>query len=493
MRSSYDNSVVASTSASLQETLGASPHGLVARSTSHRLWLVRRGLLIADLVAFAIALAFLVVWLANKDGLQLALTAVVIVPLWLIFFHVYGLYDRKTRSIGHDRVDDLPGLWHALLTGCVLLWGWIAIAGPEKLMFVDVLAFGLVLVIAMAVLRSGAHAVLTAALGKERVLLIGDDNLVRVLAKKLSLHDSCHREVVGLVPIDERPKPNELPVPVFDSLAQADLSALLADFDVERVIVSPGRMDEQRFENLLHSCKRCSVRVAIVPKAAAALGPATETDHIEGITVLGVHPSVLSRSSRILKRAMDITGACVAIVISAPVILVACAAIRIDTPGPVLFRQTRIGRHGRPFLLFKLRTMTNHAEAQTEALRRKSSDPGWLKLESDPRVTPVGRVLRRMSIDELPQLWNVLKGEMSLVGPRPLIESECRQIDARRRSRLELTPGLTGWWQVLGRTNLTFDEMIALDYLYVTNWSLWSDTQLLLRTVPVVLGGSGAN
>jgi lipopolysaccharide/colanic/teichoic acid biosynthesis glycosyltransferase len=168
-------------------------------------------------------------------------------------------------------------------------------------------------------------------------------------------------------------------------------------------------------------------------------------------------------------------------------------AIRLDSPGPVLFRQQRIGRGGQPFRLLKFRTMVVDAEAKQAELLAHSRDPNWVDLEHDPRVTRVGRLLRLSSLDELPQLWNVARGEMSLVGPRPLIPSEDGLLEGWRRSRVDLTPGLTGLWQVLGRTRIPFEEMVKLDYLYVTNWSLWTDVRLILRTVPAVVLRRGAN
>jgi lipopolysaccharide/colanic/teichoic acid biosynthesis glycosyltransferase len=159
----------------------------------------------------------------------------------------------------------------------------------------------------------------------------------------------------------------------------------------------------------------------------------------------------------------------------------------------VFFRQERIGKEGRRFTLLKLRTMAVDAEARRAELLAQSKDPGWLHLEHDPRVTRVGRLLRLASLDELPQLWAVLKGDMSLVGPRPLVVEEDRMVDDWARGRLDLTPGITGLWQVLGRSTIPFDEMVKLDYLYVTNWSLWGDVRLILRTLPAVLKRGQAN
>jgi lipopolysaccharide/colanic/teichoic acid biosynthesis glycosyltransferase len=179
--------------------------------------------------------------------------------------------------------------------------------------------------------------------------------------------------------------------------------------------------------------------------------------------------------------------------LTAPLLLLAAIAIPLDSRGPVFFRQRRVGKGGRPFTLLKLRTMVPDADDRRQTLMVSSSDPNWLQLDRDPRVTKLGRVLRRASIDELPQLWNVLRGEMSLVGPRPLPHEEDAKVYGWARGRLDLTPGITGLWQVLGRTSIPFEEMVKLDYAYVTNWSVWMDLRLLLRTLPAVLRRRGVN
>jgi lipopolysaccharide/colanic/teichoic acid biosynthesis glycosyltransferase len=202
---------------------------------------------------------------------------------------------------------------------------------------------------------------------------------------------------------------------------------------------------------------------------------------------------VLPRSSRTLKRSMDIVGSAALLLLMLPVLIICAIAIKLDSKGPILFKQSRVGRRGRHFKVLKFRTMCVGAEAQQAELLKLSRDPNWLDLEEDPRVTRVGRFLRHASLDELPQLWNVLKGEMSLVGPRPIMPSEAETLIGWRLSRVDLTPGLTGLWQVLGRTNIPFEEMITLDYLYVTTWSLWTDVRLLIRTLPAVLAQKGVN
>ena len=194
-----------------------------------------------------------------------------------------------------------------------------------------------------------------------------------------------------------------------------------------------------------------------------------------------------------MKRCFDLVASTALIVLLAPVMLVATIAIKLDSPGPALFKQRRIGKAGRPFTLIKLRTMVQGAEHGRDALMAESRDRDWLDLDHDPRITRVGRLLRVTSLDEVPQLWNVLRGEMSLVGPRPLPEEEDRKIRGWMRGRHDLTPGMTGMWQVLGRSSIPLVEMVKLDYLYVTNWSLWTDIRLLLRTAPVIARRRGAN
>ena len=181
----------------------------------------------------------------------------------------------------------------------------------------------------------------------------------------------------------------------------------------------------------------------------------------------------MSRSSRVMKRALDIAAAGAALALASPVLLVTAIAIALDSPGPVLFGQTRVGRDGRHFEILKFRSMIDGAEAQREALDHRNETAGLFKLADDPRVTRVGRVLRRASIDELPQLCNVLRGDMSLVGPRPLIVAEDAQVLGRYRDRLLMLPGMTGPWQVLGPTRPPLSEMVKTDYLYAVNWSLW--------------------
>jgi lipopolysaccharide/colanic/teichoic acid biosynthesis glycosyltransferase len=203
----------------------------------------------------------------------------------------------------------------------------------------------------------------------------------------------------------------------------------------------------------------------------------------------------LSRSARVVKRTFDLALGIPVALLLLPVLIVCAVAIKLDSPGPVLFLQERRGRGGRIFRIVKFRTMIDGAERQRQALAADNELTGPLfKIRADPRITRVGAFMRSRSIDELPQIWNVLRGEMSLVGPRPFVLHEADQMaDGIGRKRLDVTPGITGLWQVLGRNDIPFDEMLKLDYLYVTGWSAWWDFQILCKTVPAVLGGKGAS
>jgi len=222
------------------------------------------------------------------------------------------------------------------------------------------------------------------------------------------------------------------------------------------------------------------------------VGSSVEFDDLHGVTLMGVRRFELTRSSAAIKRAFDLVGASIGLLAVAPLLIAIAVAIKLDSRGPVFFRQLRVGRHGRRFYMLKFRTMVPDAESLKDSLRhRNEAKEGLFKIAEDPRVTRVGRWLRRSALDELPQLLNIFIGEMSLVGPRPLVLDEDQRIEGWNRRRLEITPGMTGPWQILGPARVPLKEMVALDYLYVANWSLWSDMKILLRTVPHVLGRRG--
>jgi exopolysaccharide biosynthesis polyprenyl glycosylphosphotransferase len=277
----------------------------------------------------------------------------------------------------------------------------------------------------------------------------------------------------------------------------ADVVALARELNVDRVMLTASLSESRGRAELVCELTELGVHVDLIPSWSDVVGARLDLHELEGMPLLTVPRPRLRRSSLRLKRALDLAVGGVALVVLAPVLAVCAIAIKLDSPGPVLFRQRRVGRNDRPFEVFKFRSMRDDADARKDEvaelnLHGGGNDSGMFKIREDPRITRVGRVLRRYSLDELPQLFNIIRGDMSLVGPRPLIENEDRQVEGRFRRRLGLTPGLTGLWQVNGRSEIPFDEMVSLDYLYVTNWTLWGDVKLLMRTFSAVFRGGGA-
>ncbi len=468
---------------------------LVARGYRRRDWYLRRLLAVSDAVCLAAAMALAIALAGGARGhawLELTLYGLITLPAWVVLFKMYGLYERDAKRLSHSTLDDLPSLFHGLLLGCLLLWCWFVAVAPAKLMFTAILLFGALTMAFVLAGRVLARAGFRRLISPERVLLVGTGPASGALIEKMRAKASLRLEPIGMVSCEEDAG-EVLALPRLGTLEGVDLPGLMLAQRVGRVVVSDAEVEGEQLLGVLRDCKTVSVKVSLLPATCSALGPSVEVDDLQGVTVLGINPSVLSRSSWIAKRGLDLAGAGLISVLALPVLMALAIAIKLDSPGPVLFRQERIGLGGARFRLLKLRTMVADAEARRAELLVESKDPGWLHLEHDPRITRVGRLLRRMSLDELPQLWNVLKGEMSLVGPRPLVVEEDRMVDHWARGRLDLTPGVTGLWQVLGRTSIPFEEMVKLDYLYVTNWSLWGDVRLMLRTLPVVLKRHGAN
>ncbi len=258
------------------------------------------------------------------------------------------------------------------------------------------------------------------------------------------------------------------------------------------VIAFSNEPHEQTLD-LIRSLRDLDVQIDVVPRLFEIFGPNVGIHTVEGLPLVGLPAFRLSRSALFLKRTFDLVLSVVALVLLAPAFILIAVLVRLDSSGPVFFRQTRMGMGGYPFQIRKFRTMVADAEARKTELAPlnkhagNGGDPRMFKIPDDPRTTRVGRFLRRSSLDELPQLVNVLKGEMSLVGPRPLILDEDRHVVEWARHRLRLKPGITGLWQVLGRDDIPFKEMVKLDYLYVTEWSLLNDVKLVLRTLPAVV------
>jgi exopolysaccharide biosynthesis polyprenyl glycosylphosphotransferase len=342
----------------------------------------------------------------------------------------------------------------------------------------------------MVLMRTLARHLACALVEEERCVILGNADAAHWLSTKLERSRGARVHVAGRIPLNpDDTSRNELPLlGSFESLER-----LLAEHRVDRALIAPGRGDaDHDLLNAIRIVKRLGVRVSVLPRLFEAVGSAYEFDDVEGATLLGVRRHGLSRSSWLIKRSFDVLGSAALLALLAPLMAMIAAAIKLDSRGPVLFRQRRVGREDGIFEIFKFRTMVDDADAQRAGLAdRNEAGGGLFKIEDDPRITRVGRLLRRTSLDELPQLLNVLTGNMSLVGPRPLVVYEDNLIQGLHRHRLLVPPGVTGLWQIFGSARIPLNEMVKIDYLYGANWSLWLDIKILLRTVPFALSRRG--
>jgi exopolysaccharide biosynthesis polyprenyl glycosylphosphotransferase len=452
----------------------------------------RRALLTADTVAILGALMFTVVLSSRMKALHLTWESLLGVPLLLVAAKLLGLYDRDESLLRKTTLDEAPKLF-ALATLCTLialLAGRLIVSGSldrKEALVLWVLLTAL-LVLARAVARRVAlHLVPT-----ERCLFIGEQSSARAVAAKMTGHSGVNAEIVAHLNVGQV---SPWSTDASSAPRLAEIRNLAQTLDVHRAIIAPGwgaNADADETLNLVRTLKAVGVRVSVLPRMLEVVGSSVEFDELHGVTLLGVRRFDLTRSSTAIKRAFDLLGASLGLLAISPLMIAFAIAIKLDSRGPVLFWQQRVGRHGQRFHMLKFRTMVKGADAMKDSLREHNeAQEGLFKIAADPRVTRVGGFLRRTALDELPQLLNIVKGEMSLVGPRPLVIDEDERIDGWHRRRLELMPGMTGPWQILGPARVPLKEMVALDYLYVANWSLWADVKILLRTVPHVVGRRG--
>jgi exopolysaccharide biosynthesis polyprenyl glycosylphosphotransferase len=449
--------------------------------------LFRRLLVVADVVA--IVGAFVLTVVVSRRSVQLTWAGVAGVPILVVCAKLSGLYDRDETLLRKTTLDEAPKLLQ-LATLCALV-AWLAggLIVQGTLDRHEAMVLWLALAVFLIVARAVSRAVALRIAPAERCLFIGDEMSAETIRAKLTGHGGVKADVVAHLDLD---KVAPWSTDSFSVSRLAEIRDLAQTLDVHRAIIAPRSVDAGEMLNLVRTLKAVGVRVSVLPRLLEVVGSSVEFDDLHGVTVMGVRRFDLTRSSAAFKRVFDLFGALVGLLAVSPVLLVIAVAVKLDSRGPVFFRQQRVGRHGHRFQMLKFRTMVPDAEALKDGLRhRNEAQEGLFKIAADPRVTRVGRLLRRSALDELPQLWNIVRGEMSLVGPRPLVIDEDQRIAGWHRRRLELMPGMTGPWQILGPARVPLREMVAIDYLYVANWSLWSDIKILLRTIPHVLGRRG--
>ncbi len=413
--------------------------------------------------------------LGDNDRLRPA--ALFALPIVVVASKLIGLYDRDELRLRKSTLEEAPALFQLATLYALVIWLLATTfvdgeLGRSQLFGLWACLFGFSIVS-----RALARAIAGHATEPERCLLLGESGTTESLCRKLEEGKGMRVAVVGRLPLHvltgERPEVDEV-------------SAAIRDNGVHRVILAPGSGETDDMLDAIRLVKALGVRVSVLPRVLEVVGSSVEFDDVNGVPVLGVRSFGLSRSSMRVKRATDVIGATAALVVVAPIICLIALALRVSSTGPILFRQVRVGRDGRRFNLLKFRSMVDGADAHKSSLLDRNESDGLFKIADDPRVTRVGRFLRKTSLDELPQLINVLRGEMSLVGPRPLVVDEDEKIVGWHRRRLHLTPGMTGPWQILGPARASLMEMVNIDYLYVANWSFWTDVKIMLRTVAFV-------
>src|SRR4051794_27975754 len=465
--------------------------GLVSPGAYKRDAIYRRSLVVADLLAAGIAGYFAVVQVAGASVQPSMLLAL---PLVVLLGKLLGLYDRDELVFHKSTLDELPH--HFQLAGLYTLMTWLLSSTLLHGEFTRTagIALWLSAFLLTSFLRFTAREIARRAAPAERCMIVGRSGTRMRLAGKLAA-TRPNTEVVGYLPLEDERRAHASWKGTDRRrriLGLDDMPELVRQLDVHRVIIIPGEADGDTLIDGVSRAKASGVKVSILPRMFEVVGSSVEFDDIDGVTVLGVRRFGLGRSSERVKRAMDLTSAALGLVLLAPLFALAAIAIKLDTRGPVFYRQLRIGRGGRAFHMVKFRSMVHDADQLKAQLADLNVAGGGLfKIVDDPRITRVGRLLRQLSIDELPQLFNVLHGEMILVGPRPLAPDEDDRVAGRFRRRLRLVPGMTGPWQILGPTRVPLTEMVGIDYLYGANWSLWLDVKILLRTIGHVLSRRG--
>jgi exopolysaccharide biosynthesis polyprenyl glycosylphosphotransferase len=457
---------------------------------------VRRSLLVADLTGLAVAFVALELRFpaqAVNDSLnfdsELALF-VASLPLFVILARAMGLYDRDAERPEHTTVDDLVGIVALVTTVVWLSFVFSYITGVGHPNFGKWVVFWALAIVGIAVARSVARSIVGRRTSLvQRALIVGTDRRAQLVGRKLAQHPEYRISLVGFVDGSPKPLREEVAnVPILGGVEH--LPALVERLGIDRVVFGFSGATDRQMLVLVRHLQALRVQVDVVPRLVEALGPSANVSSIEAMQLVSLPPTRLSRDALLLKRIFDIVGSLALLVLTAPFLAAIAVWIKLDSPGPALFRQTRLGRDQRPFTALKFRTMhvdtspVEHREYVTRAMSpdTRPEEGGLYKLERPDDVTRPGRFLRRTSLDELPQLWNVLRGDMSLVGPRPCIPYETKLFEDHHFERFTVPAGLTGLWQVTARARSPLVEALELDVLYARSWSFWGDIVLLLKT-----------
>lgn len=465
---------------------------------------IRRLMVASDLIAILVATSGTILVLpafGRSLGADTLLPeAIVMLPAWILIAFWFGLYHDFEARIDRSFVHELGKVAVA-----AAVWNWLFILLRALIVegITELLPMAILWVLLVVFLMAGRAVVRRASRvfgwDRQRVALIGDGDGIRAVAGRLERHPEWGLVVSTEVPVGPGTAAEWGGAEPSDwEAAAAGIADQVTGLGANRAILAggfTGFVNLAARTRLVQELVERGLAVDIVTGGPENLYSRATTQDLEGLPLISVRPSAPRPLSLAIKRAFDLVASMVGLVLLSPVILWAAIRVKAGSKGPVFYRDPRIGRDDREFLAIKFRTMVVGADEMRPELREEV-DPGgeqvMFKMEDDPRVTKAGRTLRVWSIDELPQLWNVVRGEMSMVGPRPLPPEEARRAEELFAARSRMRPGLAGPWQALGRSNIPFEEMVRLDYTYVTGWSMTEDLRLILRTLTAVLSRRGS-
>lgn len=413
--------------------------------------------------------------------------------LCLITYHLNGLYERRR---GRRWLDEAYRLFTGTTASILIVMAITFFIQPlvysRGVLVLAGFIIGAFLSLSRLIWREAEAMLRRRGIGVERVLIVGAGEVGRAVMRSILADPALGYQILGY--IDDDPSKGDGSLGRFRGLGGLDkMSDLIATEQVDEVFVTLPWMYHRKIMQIVDECERKDIRVRVVPDVFQQRLHSVDLETLSGIPLIGVDPGHLSSSALLAKRIVEITLCIIGMPLLLIVFAIIAVLIKLDSPGPVLFKQRRVGKDGREFEIYKFRSMVDKADEMKDNLKDLNEADGPLfKIKDDPRMTRIGRFLRRKSIDELPQVINILRGEMSIVGPRPGTPDEVAKYEPWQRMRISAWPGLTGLWQVSGRSDIPFDEMCLLDIYYIENWSLGLDIRIMLQTIPHILFGRGA-
>lgn len=413
-------------------------------------------------------------------------------PGWIVIFALEGLYHSKN---GRRGADELAGIFMGVSAGIMILVAWLFLAETSffsRLVIVYAWIIAIVLVfLGRSIVRAMQKYLYRYGIGVHRIIFVGNNQITYNLVKAMQTNRALGYKVIGVVDADHltrKAKSEDLKIKILGKFSE--IEKIISSHPTDEIILTELNISNKKISQLIDFCEDKRLIFKQSPNLFEVKTQNTEMFTLAGIPILKYRHTPLEGWGKITKRFFDLSGSFLSLIILSPLFGIVALIIKATSPGPIFFRQTRMREDGKTFTFLKFRSMQEGAEGKHKEYMKKYGVV--FKLKNDPRVTPFGKFMRRTSIDELPQFWNVLMGEMSLVGPRPPMVEEVAFYNRIQKKRLAIKPGITGLWQVSGRSDVNFDDWVRLDLYYIENWSLWLDLIILAKTFVVVLGKKGA-